>query len=204
MKQRSSSIFSKCYRRVFTVLEIIFESVQQKHQDKTIFDQQVVNFVWKKKASLTNLYCTHLCIMRYTSNPLSYDYSRLIITLTVRLMYLFSITNQTICPVKCNFVRTKHWNGWKMANCWMLFRALFSYLCLLFQSNIIIFLLVIVHVLSYLRLLHCLFGKTLIFWSVYYWCEPSSWVMTARENRKKVKISKSKKTIIEKKVKIKT
>ena len=25
--------------------------------------------------SLTNLYCTHLCLMRYRSNPLSYDYS---------------------------------------------------------------------------------------------------------------------------------
>ena len=32
------------------VLEIIFESVQQKHQDKTIFDQQVVNFVWTSKS----------------------------------------------------------------------------------------------------------------------------------------------------------
>ena len=29
------------------VLEIVFESVQQKHQDKTIFDQQIVNFVQK-------------------------------------------------------------------------------------------------------------------------------------------------------------
>ena len=33
------------------VLEIVFESVQQKHLDKTIFDEQVVNFVWKKSKS---------------------------------------------------------------------------------------------------------------------------------------------------------
>ena len=62
---------------IFTVLGIIFESVQQKHLDKTILDQQVVNFVQKKKqvASLANLHCTHLCLMRYRSNPLSDDYS---------------------------------------------------------------------------------------------------------------------------------
>ena len=30
-----------------TVFKIVFESVQQKHLDKTIFDQQVVNFVHK-------------------------------------------------------------------------------------------------------------------------------------------------------------
>ena len=29
------------------VLEIVFESVQQKHLDKTIFDQRIVNFVQK-------------------------------------------------------------------------------------------------------------------------------------------------------------
>ena len=28
-------------------LELVFESVQQKHLDKTIFDQQVVNYVQK-------------------------------------------------------------------------------------------------------------------------------------------------------------
>ena len=30
-----------------SVVEIVFESVQQKHLNKTLFDQQVMNFVWK-------------------------------------------------------------------------------------------------------------------------------------------------------------
>ena len=30
---------------LYTVLETVCESVQQKHPDKTIFDLQVVNFV---------------------------------------------------------------------------------------------------------------------------------------------------------------
>ena len=34
---------------LYAALEIVFESVQQKHLDKTIFDQQVVNFVRKNK-----------------------------------------------------------------------------------------------------------------------------------------------------------
>ena len=60
---------------ILAVLEIVFESVQQKHLDKTIFDHQVVNFVRKRKASLTNPHCTHLWLMRYRSNPLGHDYS---------------------------------------------------------------------------------------------------------------------------------
>ena len=35
---------------LFAVLKIVFESVQQKHQDKTIFEQQIVNFVQKTNA----------------------------------------------------------------------------------------------------------------------------------------------------------
>ena len=94
---------------LISVLEIVLESIQ----------------------SLTNLYCTHLCLMRYRSNPLSYDYSWLIINLTVTSMYLFSISNKTICPVKCNFVLTKKWNGRKwpeMASWWTLFWALYVWL----------------------------------------------------------------------------
>ena len=50
---------------MYSVLEIVFESVQQKHLDNTLFDQQVVNFV-RKNASLMNQQCTHLWVMRYT------------------------------------------------------------------------------------------------------------------------------------------
>ena len=59
---------------IFTVLRIIFESVTPGQK---IFDQQIVNFVQKKKqvASFTNLHCTHLCLMRCRINPLSDDYS---------------------------------------------------------------------------------------------------------------------------------
>ena len=32
------------YIHVHSVLKIVFESVQQKHLDKTIFDLQIVNF----------------------------------------------------------------------------------------------------------------------------------------------------------------
>ena len=35
----------------FAMLKIVFECVQQKHLDKTIFDQQIVNFVQKKSKS---------------------------------------------------------------------------------------------------------------------------------------------------------
>ena len=98
------------------------------------------NIIWKYSAetseqiniwsancefSAENQYCTHLWLMRYRSNPLGHDCSWLIINLPMRLMYFLYysnlITNQTICPVKCNFVRTKIR---KMANCWMLFWAL--------------------------------------------------------------------------------
>ena len=32
-------------KTIITVLEIVLKNVQQKHLDKTIFDQQVVKFV---------------------------------------------------------------------------------------------------------------------------------------------------------------
>ena len=38
------------YKTTITVLEIGFESVQQKQLDKTIFDQEIVNFVQKTNA----------------------------------------------------------------------------------------------------------------------------------------------------------
>ena len=41
------SVFTYIHCNTCTVLKIVFESVQQKHLDKTIFDQQVVNFVHK-------------------------------------------------------------------------------------------------------------------------------------------------------------
>ena len=41
------SVFTYIHCNTCTVLKIVFESVQQKHLDKTIFDQQVVNFVQK-------------------------------------------------------------------------------------------------------------------------------------------------------------
>ena len=47
------------------MLEIVFESVQQKHLDETIFDQQIVSLSGKK-ANLTNLHCTHLEIKEVT------------------------------------------------------------------------------------------------------------------------------------------
>ena len=50
---------------MYSVLEIVSESVQQKHLDNPLFDQQVVNFV-RKNASLMNQRCTHLWAMRYT------------------------------------------------------------------------------------------------------------------------------------------
>ena len=37
------------------MLEIEFESVQQKYLDKTIFDIQIVKFVKKKQTSLTHI-----------------------------------------------------------------------------------------------------------------------------------------------------
>ena len=47
------------------VLEIVFESVQQKYLGKTKFDQQVMNLS-RRKPSLTNLHCTHLEIQEVT------------------------------------------------------------------------------------------------------------------------------------------
>ena len=43
-----------------------FSSVQQKHLDKRIFDQQVVDFVQKTST---------VSFMRYRSNPLGHDCS---------------------------------------------------------------------------------------------------------------------------------
>ena len=51
-----------------------FKRIQQKHRNKTIFDQQIVNFVRKKsKPHEPTLY--HLWFTRYKSNPLSHDCS---------------------------------------------------------------------------------------------------------------------------------
>ena len=103
------------------------KGVQQKHLDKTIFHQQV-DFIWKK--SLTNHHCTHLWFVRYRSNPLGHDCSWLIINLAVRILFcIILITNQTIYPVKCNFVWTKMHNVHKIENCWMLFQALYAHVC---------------------------------------------------------------------------
>ena len=48
-----------------TVQEIVFESVQQKYLDKTIFDQQVLNFVWKTESHKPALYPLYTGL-RYT------------------------------------------------------------------------------------------------------------------------------------------
>ena len=66
----------------------------------------------------------HLWLMRYRSIPLGHDCSWLIINFVVRLLFCI-VTNQTICPVQCNFIRQSQ-NVWKMANCWTLFLALLS------------------------------------------------------------------------------
>ena len=44
-------IRENCPKNIYihSVLKIVFESVQQKHLDKTIFDQQVMYFVQQKK-----------------------------------------------------------------------------------------------------------------------------------------------------------
>ena len=52
-------------------LEIVFDSVQQKHLDKTIFRQQVVDFVWKTNHTNPAFYP----FMADESNPLGHDCS---------------------------------------------------------------------------------------------------------------------------------
>ena len=104
---------------VSLVLEIVFESIQQKPLDKTILYQQVVKFVVKTSAVpilvydiIIEVYETHLGMTA-------------IINLAAKLLFLFCciilISNQIIYPVKCNFVWTKRQNVWKMTNCWTLF-----------------------------------------------------------------------------------
>ena len=101
------------------VLKMVFEN-------KTIFDKQVVNFVRKRKASLTNQHCTHLWLMRNTSNPLGrHDCSWLILNLTVRLLYLLLYYTCNYLSSQMYFVWTKMRNVWKIVNCCMLFQALY-------------------------------------------------------------------------------
>ena len=99
-----------------SVLKIVFESVQQKHLDKT----SKLWILWRKKPHEQALYISWHMI--YKINPLDHDCSWLIINLAVRSLYLFCciifITSQTICPVKCNFVWTRRQNVRKIANCW--------------------------------------------------------------------------------------
>ena len=84
------------------MLEIVFESVQQKCLDKTWLYLTSKLWILSGKRIFTNQHCTHLRLMRYTSNPLDHDCSWLIINLTVRLLFLFCsiilITNHGICP----------------------------------------------------------------------------------------------------------
>ena len=85
------------------------------------------NNIWTANCEFCpeNQRCTHLWLMRYRSNPLVHDCFWLIINPTVRLLVcIILMNNETICSVKCNFVRTKNQNVQKMANWWMLFRAL--------------------------------------------------------------------------------
>ena len=44
-KAQNKTILSTAGEFINPVLEIVFESVKQKHPDNTIFDQQVVNFI---------------------------------------------------------------------------------------------------------------------------------------------------------------
>ena len=48
-------IWSAVDQYMCTVFEIIFENLQQKHLDKTIFHQQFVNFAQKKEVSQTTI-----------------------------------------------------------------------------------------------------------------------------------------------------
>ena len=47
-----------------------------------------------------------------------------VITWNMHLFFHDWCCSEVMCPVKCNFVRTKRQNVRKMANCWILFQAL--------------------------------------------------------------------------------
>ena len=84
--------------------------------------EQDIIFPEIKKASITNLHCTHLCLIRYMSGPLGHDYSWLIINLNVRLMLLLSRTNRVVHSNEILY-RQKS----EMAGKWSITRSYFNH-----------------------------------------------------------------------------